>query len=150
MSLSILLVDDIELNRKVASLMLNKLGYQADLAANGVEAIEALKHKSYDIVFMDIEMPVMNGLDATKIIRQRWNNGPKIIVTTAQAISRDACLDVGADDFLTKPLKIETLRVAIEYHYPISSFNEFASSGLDEIITTCDLYAMEKSPSYVV
>jgi CheY-like chemotaxis protein len=147
MSLSILLVDDIELNRKVASLMLKKLGYQADLAANGVEAIEALKHKYYDIVFMDIEMPVMNGLDATKIIRQRWNNSPKIIVTTAQASCRDASLDVGADDFLTKPLKIETLRATIEYHYPISSVNDFASSGLDKIIATCDLCEMEKSPS---
>jgi CheY-like chemotaxis protein len=150
MSLSILLVDDIEVNLMVASLMLKNLGYHADLAKNGVEAIEALEQQSYDIVFMDIEMPEMDGLEATKIIRQRRNQSPKIIITTSLNNYRDACLDAGADDFLTKPLKIETLRAAIEYYYPIRSFNEFISSGLEEITAACDLCAMETSPSYVV
>ena len=149
MYLSILLVDDIEVNLKVASLMLKNLGYQADLARNGVEAIKALKHKSYDIVFMDIEMPKMDGLEATKIIRQRRNQSPRIIITTSLNNYRDACLDAGADDFLTKPLKIETLRAAIEYHYPIASFNESALSGLEEITAACDLCAMETSPGYL-
>jgi CheY-like chemotaxis protein len=143
MSSNILLVDDVEVNRKVASLMLKKLGYRADSATNGIEAIEALKHKSYDIVLMDIQMPVMDGIEATKIIRQRWNNGPKIIVTTAHAICRDACLDAGADDFLTKPLGIKELRESIEYNMPISSF---VSSKLEEFTAACDLCAMETTP----
>ena len=143
MSLSILLVDDIEVNLKVASLMLKNLGYQANLARNGVEAIEALKRKCYDIVFMDIEMPEMDGIEATKIIRQRWLNGPRIIVTTAQDISREACLDAGADDFLTKPLRIEKLRVAIEYNMHIPSF----TTNFEDFSATC---AMKASPDYVV
>ena len=134
MSLSILLVDDSDVNLKVASLMLKKLGYHADLATNGIEAIEALERKPYDIVLMDIQMPVMDGLEATKIIRQRRDKGPTIIVTTALAICRDACLEVGADEFLTKPLRIEDLRASIEYYMPIPSFNEPAPSGLEELL----------------
>ena len=122
MSLSILLVDDSDVNLKLASLMLKKLGHQADIATNGIEAIEALEHHSYDIVFMDIQMPAMDGLEATKIIRRRWNQKPKIIVVTSLTNCQDACLDAGADDFLTKPFGIETLRKAIEYHMPIPSF----------------------------
>ena len=136
MSISILLVDDSDVNLKVASLMLKKLGHQADIATNGIEAIEALEHHSYDIVLMDIQMPEMDGLEATKIIRQRWHQNPKIIVVTSLNNYRDVCLDAGADDFLTKPLGIETLREAIEYHMPIPSF---MSSNLEEIAATCDL-----------
>lgn len=139
MSLSILLVDDCDVNLKVASLMLRKLGHQADLATNGVEAIEALERKPYDIVLMDIQMPEMDGLEATKIIRQRLDKGPKIIVTTALAICRDASLEAGADDFLTKPLGIEELRASIEHYMPISSFNETVSSGLEEITAASDI-----------
>jgi CheY-like chemotaxis protein len=119
MSLSILLVDDSEVNLKVASFMLKKLGHQADIATNGIEAIEALEHNSYDIVLMDIQMPKMDGLEATKIIRQRWHQNPRIIFVTSLTNCQDACLDAGADDFLTKPLGIETLRKAIEYHMQI-------------------------------
>jgi CheY-like chemotaxis protein len=114
MSLSILLVDDSSVNLKVTSLMLKRLGYLADLAANGIEAIEALKYRSYDIVFMDIQMPDMDGLEATKIIRQRWHQGPKIIVITSLDNYRETCLEAGADDFLAKPLRIEKLREAIK------------------------------------
>ncbi len=139
MSLSILLVDDSEVNLKVASHMLKKLGHQADLATNGIEAIEALEHQSYDIVLMDIQMPEMDGLETTKIIRQRWNQNPKIIVVTSLINCQDACLDAGADDFLTKPLRIEDLRDSIEFHTPIPSFSEFLPSGLDEIAAMSDL-----------
>jgi CheY-like chemotaxis protein len=140
MPLSILLVDDVELNRKVASLMLNKLGYRADFAANGIEAIEALEKRSYDIVLMDIQMPMMDGLEATKIIRKKWLNGPKIIILTALANYRDACVDAGANDFLNKPLGIEKLRAAIESNMLISSF---VSSNFEEFAATSDLCAME-------
>ena len=133
MSLCILLVDDNEVNRKVASLMLKKLGHHTDLATNGFEAIEALEHKSYDLVLMDIQMPKMNGLEATKIIRERWHKNSKIIIITAYTNYRDACIDAGADDFLIKPLRIEKLRETIK------SQSEFASSRLEKITTECDL-----------
>jgi len=139
MSLRILLVDDNEVNRKVASLMLKKLGHHADLATNGIEAIEALEDHSYDIVLMDIQMPEMDGLEATKIIRQRWHQNPKIIVVTSLNNYREICLEAGADDFLTKPLGIETLRAAIEYKNPILLSDKYMSSGLVEDATTCDL-----------
>ena len=135
MSLSILLVDDIEVNRKVASLMLKKLDHDVDLATNGVEAIDALKRKCYDIVFMDIEMPEMDGLEATKIIRQQMYSGPKIIVLTASSNCRDICLDAGADDFLTKPISIEILKNAIERIMPVSSFS---LNDSEEIAVTCE------------
>jgi CheY-like chemotaxis protein len=134
MSLSILLVDDSNVNLKVTSLMLKKLGHQVDLATNGIEAIEALEHRSYDVVFMDIQMPEMDGLEATKIIRQRWHQGPKIIVMTSLDNYREFCLEAGADDFLAKPLGIEKLREAIKCQVPISSFDEFVSNNLGEII----------------
>ncbi len=143
MPLSILLVDDIELNRKVASLMLKKLGYRADFAANGIEAIEALEQRSYDIVIMDIQMPVMDGLEAIKIIREKWLNGPKIIVATAFDDYRDTCLDAGADDFLNKPLRIEKLKVAIEYNMPVSTY---VSNNLEEFAAMSDPCAMETAP----
>ena len=122
MSVNIQLVDDSEVNLKVASFMLKKLGHQADIATNGIEAIEALEHNSYDIVLMDIQMPEMDGLEATKIIRQKWHQGPKIIAVTTLTDYREACLEAGADDFLTKPLGMEELRETIKCHMPISSF----------------------------
>jgi CheY-like chemotaxis protein len=143
MSLSILLVDDCEINRKVASLMLKKLGHHVDLATNGIEAIDALEHQSYDAILMDIQMPEMDGIEATRIIRQRWNNRPKIIIITSLTNCQDSCLDAGADDFLNKPLGIEKLREAIEYNMPISSF---VSSKLEEFTAMCDLCAMGTTP----
>jgi CheY-like chemotaxis protein len=103
------------------------------ILGNGIEAIEAFEYHSYDIVLMDIQMPEMDGLEATKIIRQRWHQNPRIIFVTSLTNCQDACLDAGADDFLTKPLGIETLRKAIEYHMPIPSF---ISSNSEEITAT--------------
>jgi CheY-like chemotaxis protein len=133
---SVLLVDDDYVNRKVASLMLWKLGYQADLATNGIEAVKALEQKPYDIVLLDIQMPEMDGLEATKTIRQRWHNGPKIIVITSLAYCRDACLGMGADDFLTKPLRLKELRDSIQYLMRIPSLNGFASSEKQQILVS--------------
>lgn len=131
MSLSILIVDDSDIIRRVISLMLRKLGHQADTAENGAEAIEALENRYHDLVLMDIEMPVMNGLEATKIIRERWHHPPKIIAVTALADCRDACLEAGADDFLAKPLRIEELRDSIEYNFPIPLITEFMTGEIE-------------------
>jgi CheY-like chemotaxis protein len=147
MSLSILVVDDCEVNRTVASLMLKKLGHHVDLAANGIEAIEALEHQPYDAILMDIQMPVMDGIEATKIIRRRWKNRPKIIAATAQAISFNACLGVGVDDFLIKPLRIEKLRAAIEYNMSIPSS---MSGGMEELSATFSLCASQAGSDCVV
>jgi CheY-like chemotaxis protein len=139
MSLSILLVDDNDVNLKVASLMIKKLGHHADLATNGIEAIEAIEHQLYDVVLMDIQMPVMDGIEATKIIRQRWHHDLKIIIVTSLDNYREICLEAGADDFLTKPLRLENLRKTIRCDMSIPYFGKFVSSGIVENATTCDL-----------
>lgn len=138
MSLSILVVDDSEINRRVISLMLKKLGHRADMSENGAEAIEALEYRHYDLVLMDIEMPVMDGLEATRIIRQRWRQKSKIIAVTALADCRDACLGAGADDFIAKPLRIEELRDSIECNYPIPLFSEFMSGESESASAVAD------------
>lgn len=139
MRLSILVVDDSDINQRVISLMLKKLGHQADIAENGAEAVEALENRYYDLVLMDIEMPLMDGFEATRIIRQRWHQNPKIIAVTALADCRDACLEAGADDFLPKPLRIEELRESIRYHIPNSPFTELMTSELESACTMTDI-----------
>jgi CheY-like chemotaxis protein len=139
MPLSILLVDDIEVNRVVTSRMLRKLGYQADIAENGIEALEALDKKYYDIIFMDIQMPQMDGIEATRIIRERWVNGPKIVIVSALSDCIDACLDAGADDILAKPLSMKDLRSSIEYHMGISSVSQFGASSIEKVTATSEL-----------
>ncbi len=114
--LNILLAEDNPVNRMTALIILKKLGYRADTANNGHEVLLALEDHPYDLVLMDIQMPEMDGIEATKVIRKRWPQGPKIIVVTAfdPEICRDLCYEVGADDFLNKPVKPEELDAAIE------------------------------------
>ena len=114
-SLTILLAEDEPVNRKVEMLMLKKLGYEAEIAANGLEALQALEHHLFDLVLMDVMMPVMDGIEATRIIRERWPHGPKIIVVTAALEAyREDCIEAGADDIIAKPVKMEELNAAIE------------------------------------
>jgi PAS domain S-box-containing protein len=111
--LRILLAEDNVSSQKVALQMLKKLGHKADIVANGIEALQALQRQHYDIVLMDIKMPEMDGLEATRIIRQRWpDNGPKIIALTAYALEgdREKCLAAGMDDYIGKPMEIGELR----------------------------------------
>ena len=111
-SLRILLAEDNVTSQKVALQMLKRLGYRADVVANGIEALQALERQPYDMVLMDLRMPEMNGLEATRIIRQRWpDNGPKIIAITAYALQgdREKCLEAGMDDYISKPVRIEEL-----------------------------------------
>ena len=114
--LKILIAEDNKTNQDVALKVLTKLGYQAALAQNGEEALEMVSEKQYDIIFMDVQMPVKDGLEATRMIRLCLNTQPVIIAMTANAISgdRQKCLNAGMDDYISKPFRIEELTKMIE------------------------------------
>jgi CheY-like chemotaxis protein len=115
--LRILLVEDNAVNQRVAEAMLARLGYRVDLAANGLEALDLLKKAFYDVVLMDVQMPELDGLQATRRIRARWpvGTGPHIIAMTANTLRSDqqACLDAGMDDYLAKPIRMADFRAAL-------------------------------------
>ena len=106
--LRILIAEDNPSNQKVLVEMLKQMGYRADAVADGREVVEALKRRPYDLIFMDVRMPEMDGLKATQEIRRLWpTNGPKIIAITAYALSgdREKCLEAGMDDYIAKPVQ---------------------------------------------
>ena len=114
----ILVAEDNLINQKLIRNVFELLGYKADIAANGLEALEALKRKNYNLIFMDIQMPEMNGYEATTIIiERRKENRPVIIAMTANAMQgdRDKCMEVGMDDYITKPMKINDLIKVIKF-----------------------------------
>ena len=86
----ILLAEDNAINQKVALQMLKKIGYEADVAANGQEVLSAMELQPYDLILMDVQMPVMDGIEAARKVRERWKNGPKIIAITASAWLRSS------------------------------------------------------------
>lgn len=120
-ALSILLVEDNQVNQMVASSLLKKLGHETDHAENGLKAIEALAAKRYDLVLMDCQMPVMDGYEATRRIRENpeWKDLP-IIAVTANVMQgdREDCLASGMNDYITKPYRREELREAINRWRP--------------------------------
>ncbi|MCX6032718.1 MAG: response regulator, partial [Chloroflexi bacterium] len=115
--LHILLAEDNVVNQKVTLRMLERMGYRADVAANGHEVLAALRRQPYDVVLMDIQMPEMDGLEATQIVRHEWpaEYQPRILAMTASARNEDrvACLAAGMDDFLGKPVRPAELALAL-------------------------------------
>jgi PAS domain S-box-containing protein len=115
--LRILVAEDHLINQKMALLILQRMGYRADIAGNGLEVLAALRRQPYDVVLMDVQMPEMDGLTATQRIHQEWAavDRPRIIAMTANAMQgdREACLQAGMDDYVSKPIHVEDLVRAI-------------------------------------
>ncbi|MEN9630105.1 MAG: hypothetical protein RJA10_3333 [Pseudomonadota bacterium] len=115
--LRILLAEDNVVNQKLALRLLSQMGYRADVAGNGIEAIESVERQTYDVVLMDVQMPEMDGLEATRRITARHAAGqrPRIIAMTANAMQgdREACLAAGMDDYVTKPIRVDALVEAL-------------------------------------
>jgi signal transduction histidine kinase/DNA-binding response OmpR family regulator/HPt (histidine-containing phosphotransfer) domain-containing protein/PAS domain-containing protein len=126
--LRILLAEDNATNQKLALRLLGRMGYQADVAANGLETLEALKRQVYDVVLMDVQMPEMDGLEATRHIRREWPEAqqPHVIAMTANAMQgdREMCLAAGMDDYVSKPIRIEELVGALSKSCPLGGGQE--------------------------
>ena len=127
--LRVLLCDDNVINQKVALRLLQKFGYKADVANNGVECLKAIERQAYDVIFMDVQMPEMDGIEATQQIRKRqkqaagrgnFKPGIAIVAMTANAMQgdREKCLAAGMDDYLSKPIKPEDIRKVLEIWGP--------------------------------
>ncbi|MEM6254223.1 MAG: response regulator [Cyanobacteria bacterium P01_D01_bin.156] len=121
--LKILLAEDNAVNQQLALRLLEKMGYRADMVANGLEAIEALKRQSYDVILMDVQMPEMDGMTASQHICVEWSadSKPYIIAVTANAIQgdRERCLAAGMDTYVSKPIKVDKLTTALRECYDI-------------------------------
>ncbi|MDA8019493.1 MAG: response regulator [Thermoanaerobaculia bacterium] len=111
--LRILLAEDHRINQRVALKILAGLGYEADVAANGLEVLKALERQPYDVVLMDLQMPELDGLSASREIRKRWpkEQQPRIVAMTANALKgdRERCLEAGMDDYIAKPVRVEEI-----------------------------------------
>ena len=132
-SLRILLAEDNAVNQKVALRLLDQLGYRADVAANGLEALEALERQPYDVVLMDVQMPELDGLDASRRIRERWpaEARPRIVAMTANAMPEDrqACFAAGMDDYLAKPIRPTELAEALRRARPLDGHPQDERGG---------------------
>jgi PAS domain S-box-containing protein len=114
--LRILLAEDNVVNQKLALRLLEQMGYRADMASNGIEAVESLERQMYDVILMDVQMPEMDGLEATRHIRKLTNTPqPHIIAMTANAMEgdRELCLSAGMDDYISKPIRVDELIEAL-------------------------------------
>lgn len=115
--LRILLAEDNAVNQKLAMRLLQQMGYRADLASNGIEAVESVQRQAYDVVLMDVQMPELDGLDATRQICKLLEapQRPRIVAMTANAMQgdREMCMAAGMDDYLTKPIRVDRLVEAL-------------------------------------
>ena len=122
--LRILLAEDNAINQKLALRLLERLGYRADVAGNGYETLDAIKRQPYDVILMDVQMPDMDGLEATRIIVKDWplEKRPRIIAMTANAMKgdREMCLEAGMSDYISKPIRTEKLIDSLIRSQPLS------------------------------
>ena len=116
--LRILLAEDNVVNQKLAMRLLQQMGYRADLASNGIEAVESVQRQIYDVVLMDVQMPEMDGLEASRRITAAAprDKRPRIVAMTANAMQgdREMCMDAGMDDYVTKPIRVDALVEALQ------------------------------------
>jgi CheY-like chemotaxis protein len=115
--LRLLLAEDNPVNQKLALRLLERMGYDATIVSNGLEAIAAYEGTPFDVILMDVQMPELDGLEATRRIRARWPGeaGPRIVAMTANAMEgdREACIEAGMDDYIAKPIRPEALGKAL-------------------------------------
>jgi PAS domain S-box-containing protein len=115
--LRILLAEDNVVNQKVALRLLGQMGYRADVASNGLEAIDAVARQTYDVVLMDVQMPELDGFEASREINRRWpgERRPRIVAMTANALQgdRELCIAAGMDDYVAKPIRVDELVAAL-------------------------------------
>jgi CheY-like chemotaxis protein len=116
--LRILLAEDNVVHQKLALRILQQMGYRADLASNGSEAVDSVRRQTYDVVLMDVQMPEMDGLEASRRIcaSAAASARPRIVAMTANAMQgdREMCLEAGMDDYITKPIRVERLVEALD------------------------------------
>ncbi len=126
--LRILLAEDNVVNQKLALRLLERMGYRADVAGNGFEVLEALYRQSYDVILMDVQMPEMDGLEATRFIVQEWSRQerPRIVAMTANAMKedREKCLAAGMEDYVSKPIRVDELVEALCKCQPLARGTE--------------------------
>jgi signal transduction histidine kinase/DNA-binding response OmpR family regulator/HPt (histidine-containing phosphotransfer) domain-containing protein len=139
--LRILLAEDNEVNQRLALLLLEKLGFRADVADNGLAAIAALRERRYEVVLMDVEMPELDGLEATRRIHREWRDQrPWIIAMTANAMQgdREKCLEAGMDDYLSKPIRAEELSKALARSEPIATDPDQGRTATEALVVSSD------------
>jgi CheY-like chemotaxis protein len=127
---NILIAEDNPVNQKIAIKILTSLGYKPALANNGKEAVEMVSHERYDIILMDVQMPDMDGLEATRMIRTCLDVQPVIIAMTANVMQgdRDACMQAGMDDYMSKPIELKELLNQLEKWYRAAKDKNKASA----------------------
>lgn len=125
----ILVVEDTELVRRVIQTYLDTLGYSADFAGNGQEAIDLLSRYDYDIVLMDCQMPIMDGIETLRFIRQKHGRRIPIVALSASASEVRRCVEVGIDDFLSKPFTCEQLGRVLAKWVPVGAFQSEGAKG---------------------
>jgi PAS domain S-box-containing protein len=155
--LRLLLAEDNIINQKVATRILSQMGYRPDVVHNGVEVLEALERQKYDVILMDIQMPDMDGLEATRRIRVQFTGArrPWIIAMTANAMDSDRknCFDAGMDGYLSKPVRIEALEAELTRSSEnigqivdfsvLSRFGEMTGSGSEAVRELVEIFSEE-------
>ena len=138
--LRLLVAEDNEVNRQLALALLRRLGYDADVVENGREVLDALERERYDVVLMDVQMPELDGLEATRQIRERRgsSDAPRIIAMTANAMEgdRDECLAAGMDDYLSKPIRPEELSRALARCRPARADDALDDAALGKLVSS--------------